>query len=300
MMIETDMAGIKNVYELYEIVNNSNVMIYGAGIVGKRFYKKLAELGIEKNVMGFVVSDGEDSGSECEGLPIFCIGSVEKACDKNALMCIAVHDIYLDMIIKKLKSYGFMNYVWVYPFQFEMMLGVPLEDGVGVPIGKIWDANRPNYHIVARYAAIEQYYGKNDRGYDAYVNVMSAYNGASTSKERLKRFIESIKFYEKESPQINEINNRILLREDGLIIDGNHRATKGIYFGRKSLECNVYSNEAFEKFYKLDAVSESTRFFHLNKQNALALGIDAGILDFLDDVRLHIDERVKSIINNLI
>ena len=47
---------------------------------------------------------------------------------------IAVHNIFIDEIIEKLKNLGFSRYFWVYPYLFDLSFGLPIERNVEIDV----------------------------------------------------------------------------------------------------------------------------------------------------------------------
>ena len=253
------------------------IVIYGAGYVAKLFYKSLLEGQCEKNVICFAATKGESY--LIEGLPV--VGIDEIAYDEEMVICVAVHESIKEELINCLEAKGFFNYVWIYPFLYEIMLGSPLACDVRVALKQIWDANKKNYAIAARYLAIEHYFGKNNYGYDIYKKCISLFSSESTAKRRLDRFIDLIQNWEKNG--YNESKASSLL-EDCMCVDGVHRIALAIYFNQRYVICNIYSNsKTCNEVHEKGVV--------LSPQNAVELGLDESIIRLLEDTNKRIEER---------
>lgn len=86
--------------------------------------------------------------------------------------------------------------------------------------------------IVVRYLAIENYYGKNDNGFDLYYKMQEKRVGKGYGEKAVPRFHELIASYE--SNGYDKTSAIVLDRNLGLI-DGSHRIALGLYYGVKNI-----------------------------------------------------------------
>lgn len=269
---------ISNTFELYNLLKSNNFVIYGAGEVAARFCKALEKHGIIGNLLSFVTTTG--SVIRVNGLPIIGIEQLE--INDKTIICVAVHEAVAEEITAKLVEKNFKNYVWIYPYLYELMLGTPICHNVKVPLSKIWNAIQDDYCIAIRYLAIENYYNKNNIGFELYKNFFSFINDSKTSEKRLFHFINLIKSWE-EHGYIN--GNPSSITENYQIVDGTHRITLAIYFNQEYAMCNIHStNNIAEVQSHLD---------YFTKENMLNIGVEPNIIALLDGVNQRIKEQYK-------
>ncbi len=89
--------------ELFE--KSKNIVIYGAGIWGKKVYRYLKDKKITPQY--FVVSIKEQNVSDIDGIPVISIKELKQKPD--ILIVIGVPDVYKEDVIKTLKEYNFNN-----------------------------------------------------------------------------------------------------------------------------------------------------------------------------------------------
>jgi len=96
------------------IVNESNIYIYGAGLMGKALERCLAGAPYHKSVKGFIVSQKEDNPSMINGIPVLAVesGHVEK----SAVVLVALHEKNMESVAETLMRRGFAN---VYTVSFD-------------------------------------------------------------------------------------------------------------------------------------------------------------------------------------
>ncbi len=224
---------IKDCAELKCELEKSKIIIYGAGYVADRFYKALSKHGWHNKVLFFVTTEGSD---KC--MNGFVVKSVD-ALSKNDefLICIAVHESIRNEISRTLDREGISNYVWVYPFLNELILGKPLYENKKISIRSIWKANKSNFSIAARYLAVEEYYGQKLGGYKSYLSCLSLFNERETSEKRLAQFIRLMKEWKTYG---YDEGKPIILLADGRVLDGFHRVAIAIYHGQREMICTQY------------------------------------------------------------
>lgn len=81
------------------------VLIYGAGVIGKRIFDELDALNQQK-VIGFAVTDTKENDSSYKGMPVRCIEEFVEEKDTLAVV-IAVTEKYREEIREKLVNLGF-------------------------------------------------------------------------------------------------------------------------------------------------------------------------------------------------
>ena len=260
---------IRKAQDIYDIACDEPILVYGAGFVADFFYKLLVQKGLERNLLGFIVS--KNGGGVLNGLPIYAVN--DTTVEKHVVVCVAVHESSLAEIIQSLESNGFGQYVYVYPNLIEMWLGEPLKKKERVSVRDIWNSKDDKYVIAARYLVIEQYHGENSIGYDLYKKMSVLPKNSKTVEKRLDKYLEMISDCECHG---YDFEKTIKIFDDYKIIDGNHRFTAAIYFGHEYVDCDIY---AASNKKGLELLPSEKR---LNHDNVMQLGLteyEIGILE---------------------
>ena len=238
------MESITNVDELINVIRNKNIYIWGTGFVGERFYRGLLERQLSNNVQGFVVSQTVED--EFYGKTMISIEKLSQEFDKeNDYICIAVHEAISEQIEKALKTYGIHEYTWIYPFFHEICFGKPVRRNVKKSVKELLIRYLDDYAIAIRYLAIEQFYEKNNYGYDVYKKGMQLHCDKETAVKRLEKFISLMQQWD-----INgyDENSHIKVTEEGHIFDGVHRLSLAYYYNRSHMICDVYHVKDYSTF----------------------------------------------------
>ena len=227
---------VKNVDELWEILKENTLMIYGTGFVGKRFYHILHQWGLKDRVDTFVTTQG--NCDKLFGKSIKAVNEILPLADR-CVICVAVTHAAFGEIEKILKELHVENFVWVFPYLYELMFGKILDVGVSINLADIWRANRERMGIPVRYLAMEEYYGRNKIGYAIYKKVM---NLCSTEETTNTRLIAYRKMLDHESESGCLSSEPISIMKNDLIVDGLHRTSMAMYRGKRKIVANVYPN----------------------------------------------------------
>lgn len=270
---------VNNVAELLCILKTHRLMIFGAGYVASRFYGALKKHEINNNVTSFVTTSG--SYLNIDGLSIISIDQIEP--DEQIIICVAVHDSIKNDIIATLDKKNFINYIWIYPFLYELLLGAPIYYNSKVSLAKIWNAARDDYGMAIRYLALDNYYGRNLNGYKLYKKYLSLFNSDETSERRLIKFIELIKNWEQNGYDTSKCSS---LYEDFRIFDGAHRIAIASYFNQEFVMCHIYPTPIYD-----DEIHNSAAMF--NKEYILNAGFDHEFTELLAITNQRIEEQYK-------
>lgn len=232
------MEQITSVDELREYLQKNRIVIYGSGHVGRKFFQALKSCGLKQNIVCFAVSESLEDLTELEGIPVKRIQNLR---DVDAIyVCVAVHEALKDEMFRVLEQLGIKKYVWIYPFLYEMLLGSPIKRNVKVKVDHILQTCRKDYRMAVRWLTMEQYFGNSDLGYELYVRAESLHCEKRTAQERLKKFLELIRCWEKTGYLID---SRIRINSGYEIIDGRHRIAAARYFGQETVQCDIYSDK---------------------------------------------------------
>lgn len=235
---------VKCAEDLIKLIHNKKVYIYGTGFVGKRFYHALQEQALEKNVISFVVTN--KSEQRCCGLKVQSLSDITSAFRHDTdLVCIATHESISKIIIDSLIKSNIKGYVWIYPFLHELLFGKPIFKNVEISVKDLLSSYEGDYAIPVRVLAIEQFYGKNDNGYEIYKKGMSLHCEETTANRRLSQFVELIKRWEREG---YDSKSHIKITEKGKIFDGAHRLALAYYHGFEKVYCDVFHVENYDEY----------------------------------------------------
>ncbi|WP_044913064.1 hypothetical protein [Butyrivibrio sp. WCE2006] len=217
--------------KLIDKLKKQNFYIYGTGFVAEHFYEALNRLELSKNTVSFVTTHNQNS--EYHGIPVKSIKDI----NDDLLICIAVHEANLKEIVEVLNERGLKNYVWIYPFIFDMWYGEPIKKGVLVPTNEILTTCKNDYRIVIRVLAIEEYYKINKIGYSIYMKAQQVHSSPDTARKRLEQFIKLIASWE-DSGYSND--SKLKIDENNEIFDGVHRLALAYYHGISKVNCDIY------------------------------------------------------------
>ena len=119
---------------------------------------------------------------------------------------------------------------------------------LGIHLGFFCDRDKEkwkDYRLAIRALVIDQYYGKNDLGYDIYVKTQSFHCEENTAKKRLNSFIRLIESWDKQG---FDNTSRPKVSKDYEVLDGAHRITLARYHQMKTISCDVYEIENGKSF----------------------------------------------------
>lgn len=100
---EIYLDGFKNIF-----VKNKNIILYGAGQIGRQVIKYLANNHLDKSVLCFAVTNPEDSHVEMCGLPVICIDELKDKAKDGYIIITARKNYQEDMCIK-VRELGFIK-----------------------------------------------------------------------------------------------------------------------------------------------------------------------------------------------
>lgn len=223
-------------FKLIEIINNSNIIIYGTGYVARNFYTALQIRHLDHKVDCFTVTLPDKSKGNINGIPIKSIDNVIQT--KGSYICIAVHEAIKDEIENYLIEHNIEKYIWVHPYIMELALGMPREYHRKIKTRNIIQRQGYNNYLFAvRYLAIDHYYKKNDIGYQLYLKALSLQCEQVTAQKRLERFIELIDSWRRDGYQQEQ---DIWIDETYRLVDGTHRLSLACYHVMEDIYCTVF------------------------------------------------------------
>ncbi|MCI8550026.1 MAG: hypothetical protein HFI68_05440 [Lachnospiraceae bacterium] len=216
---------------------DKEIIVYGTGYVARKFYKAMEKKGLRRQICCFVRSGHVKEGEVFEGIPVFRFSDV--AIGENTFICLAVHEAILGEIEDTVRQRT-REYLWVYPYLYEMMFGEPEQKAVEIPVKALLEKFSGDFRLGIRLAAIGQQRGLNDWGFDVYIRAQMIYCGQATAKERLEQFRRLIAGWEEDG---YKKDYPLSLNRSFGVIDGNHRLSMAVYAGQKTICGNIYPTD---------------------------------------------------------
>ena len=247
-----------SIEEFTKILQMHKLVIYGAGCVADMFYKALSYHGMAEQVVCFAVTklDSTNKNNVCNGYPLITIDQVARNVD--TLICIATHAANKDGMIQYLNVLGIDTYLWIYPWIHEMLFGKPIHYGGLVSVRKVictWPYIG-DYGFSVRKLVIDQFFQKNDYGFDLYQKIFSALYNKRTGEDRLNQFKKLIKNWVK-----NGYNAKYPIKIDKSyrIFDGEHRLILAYYFNQKEILADIYEDSfLYDEFMRPHLVDQGS------------------------------------------
>lgn len=231
------MIKVDSTDDFISLLSQNKILIYGAGYTGHYFLDRLKETALEKNIVGFVTTNGDED--YIDGIKVYSVDEIYN--DNDEIICVAVHESIKKEIFGILEKKSLSNYIWVTPFIYQMELGYATINSKKEPLSLIWSAEKSRIAVPVRCLAIEQYYGMNDCGYDIYKHHMDLFSEKhSTSVSRLNRFIHLIGNVNKQG---FDDSKPVYITTKGDLIDGAHRTSIAIWNKYKEINCDVYDTK---------------------------------------------------------
>ena len=95
--------------QIQKIIDSQDIIIYGAGMMGKNIFTVLASPVFNKKVKAFVVREKNGNPDYIEGVSVIAMSDAIDYKDKLTL--VALHEKNLNGAIKELKGSGFTNLI---------------------------------------------------------------------------------------------------------------------------------------------------------------------------------------------
>jgi hypothetical protein len=94
--------------------------------------------------------------------------------------------------------------------------------------------------MVVRYLAIEEYYGKNDYGWNLYSKMQDRRVGEGYAKESIAKYRALLESIEKQN---YDLTSYITLDKNYSLIDGSHRLALSLYYGIEEIPVLILNTE---------------------------------------------------------
>lgn len=224
--------------EEFKFFKDKKIIIYGIGHVAMQLYEVLTIRGLDRNVECFLISDAAEKPKYIKGIKVIPINEYKNS--ENVIICIAVHEAIKNEIEMILKRKNISNYMWISRFfMTELLLGKSIKEMRSVE-KLILRCN--DYSIAVRYLAIEQYFGKNDHGFDIYKKAQRLSCAQETAEKRLVFFCDLIHSWEISGYHADSL---VLIDYTNEILDGRHRVALAKYFQMDEIMCGVFEYSHF-------------------------------------------------------
>lgn len=210
------------------------IIIYGTGYVGRKFFRLLQRKGLEHRVKCFAITGYPEKGAVVEGIPVYSINDVLLC--RNTLVCLAVHESLreeLEQVVRQRTE----QYLWIYPYLYELMFGIPEQRNVEVSVARLLDGFREDLRLGIRLAAIEAQMGQNTYGFDRYIRAQMLYCRKETAEKRLQQFVQLIEEWRRSGYHRDSV---ISLNRRADVLDGCHRLSMAVYMGQEKICADIY------------------------------------------------------------
>lgn len=222
---------------IIELLRKKRIVIYGTGHVAHKFYKVLKRYGLGNQITCFAKTADVQAGENLDGIEVHCFEDIPV--EEDMMICLAVHESLRDEI-EKTVSQRTVQYIWIYPYLYELMLGIPEQKNVELMIESLLEGYHKDLRLGVRLAAIEQRDGINNYGFDYYIRAQMLHCSEATAAQRLKQFLEMIEKWKQSGYDRSYI---IAVTRKLGVIDGNHRLAMAVYTGQKKVYGNIYPTE---------------------------------------------------------
>ncbi len=240
--------------ELIKAARERGLVIYGAGYVAGLFRTALEERGLAGYVR-MCLTTGCPEEAYWHGIPLrrwdpAAAGQLSEKC-KAPLICLAVHEVLRDEILRgPLAGYA-DRCEWIYPNLFELAFGETLytrEFSPGEIVGRQrhgdgWIALR---YVLAKSVADGKPAEDSAEG-SLYVKALSHFSGRETALYRRGRFLDLLAGYSRHG---FDRAFPLLLDTELRVIDGLHRLAAALVFGTETVPCRIVgSSMIYDRFF---------------------------------------------------
>lgn len=230
---------------IMQIIKTNKIVIYGNGYIAKRLYNLIQKLGYTKNVLNIAVTKVASDDIGINGVKLIPISDV----DRDVLILLAVHNAVAAEMEKNLQDLGFRQFIWIYPYLFEMEIGQPIRKHQQIKIVTLIDRAAYSYELPIYYLTLKDYCTENIYNGKLYVKFFSAYVTTEMAEKRWQKFQQRIEECLKEGFQQD---HSIKVNEDYYLMDGAHRLVLAKYFHKDTVFVDVYAGHG--EFYSAEGL----------------------------------------------
>lgn len=221
--------------EILAYIRNKRFFIFGAGAVAKRFYRYLIRNQLDGQVEAFVVSDKSNQPKSYHGKNVLGVDEISP----NVSIVVAVHSSLFGDIENMFQNIGIKDYIWVYPYMFELDYSLPVLIDVTLDVNRIVNQLQGIYTHAIYYLVIKSFFEHNDIGNNLYLKLMRSFSELDTAYKRLEVYHQSIAMVKENG--FKQMYNIKINHEYNLILDGAHRLMLAKYFNEKTIVADVYN-----------------------------------------------------------
>ena len=209
------------------IIKKQKFYVYGAGSMGKRFIKCLENMGIKQNFLGYVVTEENHTYKSILDIP------------RESYVIISTHNETAKEMERLLINNQFKHYYLLYPFLLELEYGKSIEKNKKINVNDLLN----NLDSTPYYAILMLTIDSVIKGYNndaIYIKMMEKLSSdRKTALARSKEFYSRIIDYSKGN--YNKENYPIKVNaEKDKIKDGAHRLMLAYYFGKTTINADIY------------------------------------------------------------
>lgn len=223
-----------DISKLIQLISAEHLVIYGNGYIAKRLYNCIKKMGYANHIENVAVTDSINGEIGVHGKKVVSICDI----NKNSLILVAVHNTVADEMKRILKKLGFVNYVWIYPFLFDLEFGNPIRKDELVPMKVLTQCLPAFYNPAIYYLSLMEFCHNGQHDGDLYVKMLSTYTTHDVAKKRWDNFCFRLKEC-LERGYLQDYN--IKINESYILLDGLHRLVLAKWFHVTELIADVYS-----------------------------------------------------------
>lgn len=229
------------------IEKKEKVIIFGATTLGEIAYLILQN---DYEIVAFCDYEEKTWGAYLNNIPVISPEYLTRMEYKNHLIVIA--SPYYKEISRFLGKLGIRNLnIFNLNYSFDEVRSEKILCSTQeIFLTQNSDKEFLRWDVIVRYLAIEQFYGKNDFGFELYKKMQSKRIHVQYGDESLKKFINLLKSIEKNG---YDDTSCIVLNESLQLVDGSHRLALSLYHEIENIpvEINKHANISYygEKWF---------------------------------------------------
>ena len=248
---------------LIAALEESRIVIYGAGFVAGMLRLALEKRGLSGNIACYVVSSraaAEKSGS-IGGVPVLALEDLQRApvrekgpavgdsaacapSGSGAVICAAVHEALLPEIDRALSGAG-RRALWIYPVLPDLLYGEAIRTDSAVPVRLIMEAQpEDELWVAARCAGVQACLTGEESWLELYLRAMSLHCGMETAIRRYGMLRGLVAGWASSGP---DPAHPLVLDGKLRVIDGLHRLACACMLGTGTVPCRILPADRAEE-----------------------------------------------------
>ena len=240
--------------DIVNYIRTEKFVIYGNGFIGKRFYQQVKKMGCVEHIISIAVTDTVKE----ENINVVSICDVPR----ELMVFVAAHDENAFEMVNILHNLGFYNYIWIYPYLFELEVGDPIKCNCQIRVCDLLENMRGFYMPAIYYLSMRDYCDENIYNGSLYIKMSTHYTQLETGRKRWERFCRMIDRCIKYG-FLQDANVKV--DKNYKMIDGIHRLVLAKYFNHDILFCDVYQCD--DMFYSTKGIAGRSIYIYENELN---------------------------------